>query len=154
MELSRTAQGQVAARAIPDSPCGRFCAASHSSSMPPSRAAPGRSRLSRASARPVLGGVSDFNALHSREPAQCRPLDQRAPFIGETPLNTPVSARLAQELGQGPRATSSARLAECQHGAGSEKIRRGDFAGHLDLAPGAASSPPFAMRTRLRRSWR
>jgi len=38
----------------------------------------------------VLGvdGVSDFNALHSREPAQCRPLDQRAPFIGETPLNT------------------------------------------------------------------
>ena len=28
----------------------------------------------------VLGvdGVSDFNALHSREPAQCRPLDQRA----------------------------------------------------------------------------
>ena len=38
----------------------------------------------------VLGvdGVSDVNALHSREPAQCRPLDQRAPFIGETPLNT------------------------------------------------------------------
>ena len=29
-----------------------------------------------------------------------------------------MSARLAQELGQGPRATSSARLAECQHGAG------------------------------------
>jgi ATP-dependent DNA ligase len=27
----------------------------------------------------VLGvdGVSDFNALHSREPSQCRPLDQR-----------------------------------------------------------------------------
>jgi ATP-dependent DNA ligase len=27
----------------------------------------------------ILGvdGVSDFNALHSREPAQCRPLDRR-----------------------------------------------------------------------------
>ena len=80
----------------------------------------------------VLGvdGVSDFNALHSREPAQCRPLDQRAPFIGEAPFEhglprLDVSARLAQELGQGPRATSSARLAECQHGAGSEKIRSG-----------------------------
>ena len=38
----------------------------------------------------VLGvdGVSDVNALHSREPAQCRPLDQRAPFIGEAPFNT------------------------------------------------------------------
>ena len=42
----------------------------------------------------VLGvdGVSDVNALHSREPAQCRPLDQRAPFIGEAPLK---SVRLA-----------------------------------------------------------
>ena len=30
-----------------------------------------------------VDGVLDVNALHSCEPAQCRPLDQRAPFIGE-----------------------------------------------------------------------
>jgi hypothetical protein len=79
----------------------------------------------------VLGvdGVSDFNALHSREPAQCQPLDR---LLERPPLNTycvglprlDVSARLSQELGRGPRGTSSARLTECQQGgAGSEKIR-------------------------------